>query len=66
MSIDLSSALTEGFLQAIPLMGKIFTAPFILCIVVPALIGGKLFGKEGSALGGFLGLFLASSLGFLG
>ncbi|MFS0776091.1 hypothetical protein ABC255_08805 [Neobacillus sp. 3P2-tot-E-2] len=66
MSIDLSSALTEVFLQSIPLMGKIFTAPFILCISLPAIIGGKLFGKEGSALGGFLGLVLASSFGFIG
>lgn len=66
MSIDLSSALIEGFLQSIPLLGKIFTAPFILCISIPSIIGGVIFGKEGSALGAFLGLFLASSLGFLG
>jgi hypothetical protein len=65
MPIDWNALLSEGLLQSIPLISKIFTAPFILSIFIPAAVGGKMFGKEGWTFGAIMGLFFSSTLGFL-
>lgn len=63
MSIDWGSILSTGLLETIPVISRVFTSPFILSLTICSILGGLIFrSKEGSTIGAFVGLIVASSI----